>query len=126
MQGNETKEVTFPKGEGSDLLAQAERVDARAVRSLQMLDLLPAEARVPIDPAPVHLAQTTQRRYDLLQLQCLEAEKDILKLGTIEIERDPSSAAGHADGPLPLRLAPEGYRDQLSSAPSWRPRRDHA
>src|SRR5450631_1388177 len=113
MQGNETKEVTFPESERANLLAQAERIDARAVRSLQMLDLLPAEARVPIDPVPVHLAQTTQRRHDLLQLQCLEAEKDILKLGAVEIERDPSSADDHADGPLLLRLAQEGYRGRL-------------
>src|SRR5450759_3570622 len=126
MQRNEPKEVTFPESERSDPLAQAERVDARAIRSLQVLDLLPTEACVPIDPAPVHRAQATQRRDDLLQFLGLEAKEDILELRAIEIERDPPSACGHADGPLPLRLAPEGYLGRLPSALSWRPRRDRA
>src|ERR1039458_3216407 len=103
MQGDEAKEIAVSEGERTDFLAQAERINAGSVGRLEMFDRLPLEARVPVDRCPVQLAQAAQRRDNLLQLRGLEARKDVLELGTVEVEPGPTSAGGHASGSRPDR-----------------------
>src|SRR5450759_761109 len=126
MDGNEAEEIAFSECEGAHLVAQTERIDARTVRCLEMLDRFPLEARVPIDRTPVEFAQAAQGCDDLLQLRRLEAKEDVLELGTVEIEADPPSVGGHASGSRPWRSVPTGCRRRSPSESLSRPKRDLA
>src|ERR1035437_8655784 len=126
MQGDEAKEIAVSKSERADFLAQAERINAGAVGCLEMFDRLPLEARVPVDCTPVELAQAAQRRDNLLQLRGLEARKDVLERGTVEVEPGPTSAGGHASGARPWTFVRRERRRRSRSESLSRPRRDRA
>src|SRR5574341_1305128 len=112
VQRDQPEEVTVAVGDGAHLLAQAQGIHSRAVRSLEVLDRFPAEPCMSVEAGPVELAEAPQRRDDLFQLRQLEPEEDILELGAVEVQANPARRAGHASVRRPSCVASPARRSR--------------
>src|SRR5215472_11363638 len=102
MQGHQAQEVAIPVGDGTDSLAQAKRIDSRAVRRFEMLDSFPVEAGVAVKHTPFQVTQTAERGHHLLEIIRLEPEQRILKLGAVEVEANTVMSGCHGNASYAL------------------------
>ena len=95
MKRCQPHEISVAERHGANSLTQTKGVHLGTIRCLQVPNSFPTEAGVAIQAVPIQVAEPAQGSDDFLQVLGFEAEEDILKLRTVQIQANVTTRDGH-------------------------------